>query len=142
MENCEDRLPEPELIDIPKVRTIVPLVSLDEEIQLERELIEQEYRPIKRQWDLFKERVTWDQPLTLRFWEPDDAYQLNQDQIEFIRHPVLVGEIGSLGVSALAMNLCFKSALELFRDKCGNMQPSHMAEIMNSTDHIFYPKDH
>jgi hypothetical protein len=32
--------------------------------------------------------------------------------------------------------------LELFRDKCGNMQPSRMAEIMNSTDHIFYPKDH
>jgi hypothetical protein len=116
-------------------------VSLDEEIQLERELIEQEYHSITRQWDLLKERVTCDQPLTLRFWEPDDAYQLNQDQIEFIRHLVLVGEIGSISVSALAMNLCFKSALQLFRDKCGNIPTSRMTEIMNSTNHIFYPKD-
>lgn len=130
--------------DIPKERTIIDSISLDEEIQLERDLIEEEYSPIQRAWDALEDRATWNQLMPMSEWKPHAYWHLNIYQIELIKHLVFTGEVGNFEAVGLALGCdlcCFKTAYELHREKWGDYPIGEIVKAMNETDHLFYPKD-
>jgi len=121
-----------DLVTIPKERTIIDAVSLDEEIQLERELLEEEYRLIWAAWDAYVPRATWPQPLPMKNGTRTEAYwNLSILQVQFLQHIVFTGEIGELEVPGLANHLTFKTALELFREKWSDYPIAKVAEAAN-----------
>jgi hypothetical protein len=105
---------------IPQERIFIDAIILDEELQLERELIEEELRPIDAFWAAYEPRATWPQILPMQEFEPEPDWQLNILQLQFLKHLVYHGEIGSLEAVGLAHHLAFRTAYELFCDKWGN----------------------
>jgi hypothetical protein len=105
---------------IPQERIFIDAIILDEELQLERELIEEELRLIDAFWAAYQPRATWPQILPMQEFEPEPEWQLNVLQVQFLKHLVYHGEIGSLEAVGLAHHLSFTTAYELFCDKWGS----------------------
>ena len=118
-------------IPLPVPRCIIDAISLDEEIQLERELIEEELRPIDAAWAAYKPRATWPQPLPMQIWEPETYWGLTALQRMFLQHIIFSGEIGSLEAVGLANRLSFATAQELYREKWGSYPVSKVVEAAN-----------
>jgi len=120
-----------DLVTIPKVRVIIDAVSLDEEIQLERDLIEEEYRPIEAVWDAYQPEETGLIPLPMQEFEPRPHWHLNSMQVEFLRHLFFIGEIGYSALIISVHHLEFKTALELFREEWGGYPIAKVTEAAN-----------
>lgn len=118
-------------ISLPVPRCIIDAISLDEEIQLERELIEEELRPMEAAWAAYEPRATWPQPLPMQIWEPDGYWGLTALQRMFQQHIIFSGEIGSLEAVGLANRLSFATAKELFCEKWGCYPVSKVIEAAN-----------
>lgn len=115
----------------PMERTLIDAISLDEEIQLERELIEEEFRPIKAALDAFQPEDTGLIPLPMQEFEPRPHWHLNSMQVEFLRHLFFIGEIGYSALIISVHNLEFKTALELFREMWGDYPIAKVTEAAN-----------
>jgi hypothetical protein len=118
-------------IPLPVPRCIIDAISLDEEIQLERGLIEEELRPIDAAWAAYEPRATWSQPLPMQIWQPKAYWGLTALQSMFLQHIVFSGEIGSLEAVGLANRLSFATARELYRKKWGSYPVSKVIEAAN-----------
>jgi hypothetical protein len=123
--------PTEPLIPLPVPRCIIDTICLDEEIQLERELIEDELRPIDAAWAAYEPRATWPQPLPMQIWLPKAYWGLTALQRMFLQHIVFSGEIGSLEAVGLANRLSFATARELYRKKWGSYPVSKVIEAAN-----------
>src|SRR5512139_3162828 len=82
------------LIPLPQERVFVDEIILDEELQLERELIEEELRPVQAAWDALEPEDTGLMPLPMQEFEPRPHWHLNSLQVEFLRHLFFIGEVG------------------------------------------------
>lgn len=118
-------------VTIPKVRVFIDDIILDEELQLERELMDEEYKPIQAAWDAYIPRATWPQPLPMNITRIEAYWNLSVLQVQFLQHIVFTGEIGELEVPGLANHLTFKTALELFREKWGDYPIAKVTEAAN-----------
>jgi hypothetical protein len=104
-----------DLIPIPKERTIIDAISLDEEMQLEREDILFEYGPIVKQRANFIERASYDQPQTLDRYRHLPGLTILQNM--YLEHLIYIGEIGAFAVVGLTRDLNFTSAQEILKEK-------------------------
>ena len=119
-----------EPVAIPRERVFIDTISLDQEIQLERELIDDELRPIEAAWAAYEPRATWPQPLPMRFWQPrlhEGPYTALQ--IQFLQHLFYTGQIGA--AAGEFHHLGFKTAYEIFRSKWGDYPASKVVESMD-----------
>ncbi len=107
-------------------------MSLDQEIQLERDLIEEEYRPIAAAWDNYVPKATWNQHLPMYDWQPEPYWHLRQDQIDFIRHLAFHGEIGVMEATGLALHANkFETAYEIHKAKWGECPIDKIVQAMD-----------
>jgi len=122
---------EGELIPLPQERVFVDEIILDEELQLERELIEEELRPVQAAWDALEPEDTGLMPLPMQEFEPRPHWHLNSRQVEFLRHLFFIGEVGYSTIIISVHHLEFKTALELFREKWGDYPIAKVTEAAN-----------
>jgi len=112
------------MVAIPRPITFIDDIVLDVELQLIREETEEDWLPVKRAWDAYIPRATWDQPLPCQEWQPKPEWHLNFHQAEFIRELVYRGEIGRLGAIGLAHNANrWQTAYEMVYGKPLNGSP-------------------
>ena len=106
---------EEPLFDIPKPISIIDIVELDEEIQLDRERLEEDWHPIEAAWKAFIPRATWPQLLPCLDFKIEKYWHLNYYAAEFLKHLVFSGEIGAMEAAGLACHLedDFKTAWDL-----------------------------
>ena len=119
------------LIPLPQERVFVDEIILDEELQLERELIEEELRPVQAAWDALEPEETGWMPLPMQEFEPRPHWHLNFLQVEFLRHLFFIGEVGYSAIIISVHHLEFKTALELFREKWGDYPIAKVTEAAN-----------
>ena len=119
------------LIPLPQERVFVDEIILDEELQLERELIEEELRPVQAAWDALEPEDTGLMPLPMQEFEPRPHWHLNSRQVEFLRHLFFIGEVGYSEIIISVHQLEFKTALELFREKWGDYPIAKVTEAAN-----------
>jgi len=119
------------LIPLPPERVFVDEIILDEELQLERELIEDELRPVQAAWDALEPEDTGLMPLPMQEFEPRPYWHLNFLQVEFLRHLSFIGEVGYSAIIISVHHLEFKTALELFREKWGDYPIAKVTESAN-----------
>ena len=119
------------LIPLPHERVFVDEIILDEELQLERELIEEELRPVQAAWDALEPEDTGLMPLPMQEFEPRSHWHLNSRQVEFLRHLFFIGEVGYSEIIISVHHLEFKTALELFREKWGDYPIAKVTEAAN-----------
>lgn len=102
------------IFDIPKPISIIDAVELDEEIQLDRERLEEDWHRIEAAWESYIPRATWPQLLPCLDFKIEKYWHLNHHAAEFLKHLVFSGEIGSMEAAGLACNLeyDFKTAWE------------------------------
>ena len=111
-----------DLIPIPQERIFIDAIVLDEELQLERELLEEEMRPIDAAWDAYEPRGTWPQSLPMRVWGPLPWQHLNSLQLAFIQHVNFLGEIEN------GRRLEFRTAYQILREKAKGESTRFMVE--------------
>jgi hypothetical protein len=118
-------------VTIPKVRVFIDDIILDEELQLERELMDEEYKPVQAAWDACEPEDLGLMPLPLQEFKARPHWHLNSRQVEFLRHLFFIGEIGYSALIISVHHLEFKTALELFREEWGDYDPQKVREAAN-----------
>lgn len=124
-----------ELIPIPMERCIIDAISLDEEIQLERELIDAELAPIDAAWAARVDRATWEQPLPMAIARFEPWEHPNFWVRAFIEHIVYQGEVAFWPLQTLR----FRTALELFRERWDE-SIDEVVDGLNLLSKLRYPK--
>jgi hypothetical protein len=106
---------EEPLFDIPKPISIIDVIELDEEIQLDRERLEEDWHRIEAAWESYILRATWPQLLPCLDFKIEKYWHLNYYAAEFLKHLVFTGEIGHMEAAGLACTLEseFKTAWDL-----------------------------
>jgi len=117
-----NRYPPAEPIIIPKERVLIDAISLDEEIQLERELLEEEMRPIEAAWAEHYPRMNYQAPSPMAIWWPQGNQKLTALQLAFIQHVNFQGEIEN------GRRLEFRTAYQILREKAKGESTQFMTE--------------
>ena len=122
-----------DLMPIPKERVFIDAVVLDEELQLERELFQEEMAPIDATWANILPRATWSQALPMAIFPPHLLKELGSTalQSQFIEALVWKGMIGVAESARLVRRCSFQSAFELMRERFGS---SSTTEIIEAAD--------
>ncbi len=116
---------------IPKERVFIDAISLDEELQLERELFQEEMRPIEAAWAAYEPRATYPQLLPMQVLAIEPDWHLTALQKDFLQHLVFQGEIAAGEAHGLMRQPGFQTAFERLQELYRGLS---MARIIDSAD--------
>lgn len=116
---------------IPKERILVDAISLDVEIRLEKELYDEEMRPILAAWDAYLPRRTWPQILPMLVLEIEPDWHTNFLQNEFLKHLVFQGEIAAGEAHGLMRQPGFQTALGRLKELYRGHSMEHILDSAN-----------